>query len=112
MPLSYGGGPRPRAVDRRASGERQDIGRAGALPALRPPALHRRPPDVGARAAHAVDRVRLALGGRALGRRGAGADARLFLRTSRHRFRLVLEDLRALPDSPLALVEGPQLFPT
>jgi len=35
-----------------------------------------------------------------------------FLGTSRHRFRLVLEDLRALPDSPLAVVEGPQLFPT
>jgi hypothetical protein len=35
-----------------------------------------------------------------------------FLNTSRHRFRLVLEDLRALPDSPLAVVEGPQLFPT
>jgi hypothetical protein len=35
-----------------------------------------------------------------------------FLTTSRHRFRLVLEDLRDLPDSPLAVVEGPQLFPT
>jgi hypothetical protein len=35
-----------------------------------------------------------------------------FLTTSRHRFRLVLEDLRELPDSPLAVVEGPQLFPT
>jgi hypothetical protein len=35
-----------------------------------------------------------------------------FVTTSRHRFRLVLEDLRELPDSPLAIVEGPQLFPT
>ncbi len=35
-----------------------------------------------------------------------------FVTTSRHRFRLVLEDLRALPDSPLAIVEGPQLLPT
>ena len=35
-----------------------------------------------------------------------------FVTTSRHRFRLVLEDLRALPDSPMAIVEGPQLFPT
>jgi hypothetical protein len=32
--------------------------------------------------------------------------------TARHRFRLVLEDLRELPDSPLAIVAGPQLFPT
>jgi hypothetical protein len=35
-----------------------------------------------------------------------------FVTTSRHRFRLVLEDLRALPDEPGAIVEGPQLFPT
>jgi hypothetical protein len=35
-----------------------------------------------------------------------------FVTTSRHRFRLVLEDLRALPPSPAAIVEGPQLFPT
>jgi hypothetical protein len=35
-----------------------------------------------------------------------------FVTTSRHRFRLVLEDLRALPDTPTAIVEGPQLFPT
>ena len=35
-----------------------------------------------------------------------------FLTTSRHRFRLVLEDLAALPDAPGAVVEGPQLFPT
>ncbi len=35
-----------------------------------------------------------------------------FVTTSRHRFRLVLEDLRQLPDSPAAIVEGPQLFPT
>ena len=35
-----------------------------------------------------------------------------FVTTSRHRFRLVLEDLRDLPDSPSVIVEGPQLFPT
>ena len=35
-----------------------------------------------------------------------------FVTTSRHRFRLVLEDLRELPDEPAAIVEGPQLFPT
>jgi hypothetical protein len=35
-----------------------------------------------------------------------------FLTTSRHRFRLVLEDLAALPASPPAIVEGTQLFPT
>jgi cytidylate kinase len=35
-----------------------------------------------------------------------------FVTTSRHRFRLVLEDLRALPDEPAAIVEGPQLLPT
>ena len=35
-----------------------------------------------------------------------------FVTNSRHRFRLVLEDLAALPASPLAIVEGPQLFPT
>jgi hypothetical protein len=35
-----------------------------------------------------------------------------FVSTSRHRFRLVLEDLRGLPDAPGAVVEGPQLFPT
>jgi hypothetical protein len=34
-----------------------------------------------------------------------------FETTSRHRFRLVLEDLRVLPDEPAAIVEGPQLFP-
>ena len=34
-----------------------------------------------------------------------------FLTTSRHRFRLVLEDLASLPDAPGAVVEGPQLFP-
>jgi hypothetical protein len=34
-----------------------------------------------------------------------------FVKVSRHRFRLVLEDLAALPPSPLAIVEGPQLFP-
>jgi hypothetical protein len=35
-----------------------------------------------------------------------------FVATSRHRFRLVLEDLRELPDEPAVIVEGPQLFPT
>jgi cytidylate kinase len=35
-----------------------------------------------------------------------------FLTTSRHRFRLVLEDLRELAESPLVVVEGPQLLPT
>jgi len=35
-----------------------------------------------------------------------------FATTSRHRFRLVLEDLRSLPAVPGAVVEGPQLFPT
>lgn len=35
-----------------------------------------------------------------------------FVGHSRHRFRLVLEDLRALPGEPAAVVEGPQLFPT
>lgn len=35
-----------------------------------------------------------------------------FVTTSRHRFRLVLEDLRALPDEPGCVVEGTQLFPT
>jgi hypothetical protein len=35
-----------------------------------------------------------------------------FLAASRHRFRLVLEDLRELPSSPGVIVEGPQLFPT
>lgn len=34
-----------------------------------------------------------------------------FVTHSRHRFRLVLEDLRALPDAPAVIVEGPQLFP-
>jgi hypothetical protein len=33
------------------------------------------------------------------------------LTTARHRFRLVLEDLAALPPSPMAIVEGAQLFP-
>lgn len=35
-----------------------------------------------------------------------------FVSHSRHRFRLVLEDLRELPDEPAAIVEGPHLFPT
>jgi shikimate kinase len=39
-----------------------------------------------------------------------GFDA--LLKTSRHRFRLVLEDLAALPPSPSAIVEGWQLLPT
>jgi shikimate kinase len=34
------------------------------------------------------------------------------LTASRHRFRLVLEDLAALPPSPGAIVEGSQLLPT
>lgn len=34
-----------------------------------------------------------------------------FVTHSRHRFRLLLEDLRALPDKPAAIVEGPQLLP-
>ena len=35
-----------------------------------------------------------------------------FLTTSRHWFRLVLEDLKELSESPLVVVEGPQLLPT
>jgi hypothetical protein len=35
-----------------------------------------------------------------------------FVAHSRHRFRLVLEDLRELPDEPAVVVEGPQLLPT
>jgi hypothetical protein len=35
-----------------------------------------------------------------------------FVSTARHRFRLVLEDLRELPDDQPVIVEGPQLFPT
>ena len=35
-----------------------------------------------------------------------------FVTTSRHRFRLVLEDVRGLPAEPAVIVEGPQLFPT
>lgn len=35
-----------------------------------------------------------------------------FQTESRHRFRLVLEDLRELPDERGCIVEGPQLFPT
>jgi hypothetical protein len=43
----------------------------------------------------------------------AGAEERdAFLTASRHRFRLVLEDLADLPPSPMAIVEGAQLFPT
>jgi hypothetical protein len=41
---------------------------------------------------------------------GEATDA--FLTASRHRFRLVLEDLAALPPSPWAIVEGSPLFPT
>jgi hypothetical protein len=35
-----------------------------------------------------------------------------FLTASRHRFRLVLEDLAALPPAARVIVEGSQLFPT
>jgi hypothetical protein len=35
-----------------------------------------------------------------------------FVTYARHRMRLVLEDLRELPDRPACVVEGPQLFPT
>jgi cytidylate kinase len=35
-----------------------------------------------------------------------------FVTYSRHRMRLVLEDLRELPDERACVVEGPQLFPT
>jgi hypothetical protein len=35
-----------------------------------------------------------------------------FVRYARHRFRLVLEDLRELPAEPTTIVEGWQLFPT
>lgn len=37
---------------------------------------------------------------------------RWFVIHSRHRFRLVLEDLRALPGEPGCVVEGPALLPT
>jgi shikimate kinase len=42
----------------------------------------------------------------------AGETIDGFLTLSRHRFRLVLEDLAALPPAPLAIVEGLVLFPT
>lgn len=42
----------------------------------------------------------------------AGDPIEEFLTASRHRFRLVLEDLAALPSGPAVLVEGAQLFPT
>jgi hypothetical protein len=42
----------------------------------------------------------------------AGETIDGFLTASRHRFRLVLEDLAALPPSPAAIVEGLLLFPT
>jgi hypothetical protein len=35
-----------------------------------------------------------------------------YVTASRHRFRLVLEDLVGMPAGPLAVVEGPQLLPT
>jgi broad-specificity NMP kinase len=35
-----------------------------------------------------------------------------FVTQSRHRMRLILEDLRDLPAEPACIVEGPQLFPT
>jgi hypothetical protein len=41
---------------------------------------------------------------------GEASDA--FLTASRHRFRLVLEDLASLPPSPWAIVEGSPLWPT
>jgi hypothetical protein len=41
---------------------------------------------------------------------GEAADASLT--ASRHRFRLVLEDLASLPPSPWAIVEGSPLWPT
>jgi hypothetical protein len=41
---------------------------------------------------------------------GEAPDA--FVTASRHRFRLVLEDLALLPPSPEAIVEGSALFPT
>ncbi|MCW2964198.1 MAG: hypothetical protein JWO17_1450 [Actinomycetia bacterium] len=41
---------------------------------------------------------------------GEAPDA--FMTASRHRFRLLLEDLASLPPSPWAIVEGPPLFPT
>lgn len=43
----------------------------------------------------------------------AGVERMLgwFVSHSAHRFRLVLEDLRELPDEPACIVEGPQLFP-
>jgi hypothetical protein len=43
------------------------------------------------------------------GRMPASADERWH---ARHRFRLVLEDLRAWPDGTGCIVAGPQLFPT
>ena len=42
----------------------------------------------------------------------AGDPIEEFVTASRHRFRLVLEDLSALPPGPAAIVEGAQLFPT
>lgn len=42
----------------------------------------------------------------------AGDPIEAFVTASRHRFRLVLEDLAALASGPAVLVEGPQLFPT
>jgi len=42
----------------------------------------------------------------------AGDPIEAFVTASRHRFRLVLEDLAALPPGSAVLVEGSQLFPT
>ena len=42
----------------------------------------------------------------------AGDPVEAVVTASRHRFRLVLEDLAALPSGPAVLVEGSQLFPT
>ena len=41
-----------------------------------------------------------------------GQMLKWFVTHSRHRIRLILEDLRELPDEPGCVVEGPQLFPT
>lgn len=41
-----------------------------------------------------------------------GGTIEALLTAARHRFRLVLEDVAALPPSPAVIVEGPQLFPT
>jgi hypothetical protein len=66
--------------------------------------------------AHEPRMPRTAFHGLSMDERWVTADARTmldwFVTVSRHRVRLVLEDLAQLPPSPLAVVEGPQLFPT